>query len=86
MTAPARDHAYVLPPMVVEFEREAPRTWFADVVDLPGVMAYGTSKADAFRKVQALALEVVADRLKHGEDPMTGRPARQCAPRGRKQP
>ncbi len=63
----------------VDFEREAPGRWIADVIDLPGVMGYGTTKADAFRKVQALALEVIADRIKHGEHPLTGQPARRRA-------
>ena len=61
----------------VELERE-PETgrWIAEVTDMPGVMVYGSSQLDAFRQVQALALEVLADRLKHGEHPLTGHPTR----------
>jgi hypothetical protein len=46
------------------------------VVDIPGVMVYGESQLDAFRRAQALALEVLADRLKHGEHPLTGHQTR----------
>jgi len=52
---------------LIETERETDGRWIAEVPDLPGVMAYGTSADDARAKVQALALRVVADRLEHGE-------------------
>jgi len=51
----------------VETEREADGRWLAEVPDLPGTLAYGTSQDEAIAKVQALALRVVADRLEHGE-------------------
>lgn len=51
----------------VEIEREDDGRWIAEVLELPGVMAYGSSPEDAKTKVQALALRVVADRLEHGE-------------------
>ena len=52
---------------IVELEQETDGQWIAEVPDLPGVMAYGGSSADATAKVQALALRVVAERLEHGE-------------------
>ena len=52
----------------VEIEREADgRRWLAEVLDLPGVLAYGQTEDEARARVQALALRVVADRLEHGE-------------------
>jgi predicted RNase H-like HicB family nuclease len=51
----------------VEFEREQDGRWIAEVTELPGVLAYGASQAEAQAKVQALALRVVAERLEHGE-------------------
>ena len=51
----------------VELEQEADGRWIAEVVGLPGVLAYGISLDEAKAKVQALALRVVADRLEHGE-------------------
>jgi len=51
----------------VETEQEEDGRWLAEVVDLPGVLAYGSTSKEAQAKVQALALRVVADRLEHGE-------------------
>lgn len=51
----------------VEVEQEADGRWIAEVIELPGVMAYGPTPEAAIAKVQALALRVVADRLEHGE-------------------
>jgi predicted RNase H-like HicB family nuclease len=39
----------------------------AEVVELPGVMIYGSSREDAIARVKILALRVLADRLEHGE-------------------
>jgi predicted RNase H-like HicB family nuclease len=51
----------------LEIEQEEDGRWIAEVVDLPGVLAYGNTPDEAKAKVQALALRVVADRLEHGE-------------------
>ena len=51
----------------VEIEREADGRWLAEVMELPGVMAYGSTQDEAIAHVQALALRVVADRLEHDE-------------------
>jgi predicted RNase H-like HicB family nuclease len=51
----------------VEVELEADGRWIGEVVELPGVLAYGATEGEAKAKVQALALRVVADRLEHGE-------------------
>ncbi len=51
----------------METEREEDGRWIAEVPELPGVLAYGSSAAEAQARVQALALRVVADRLDHGE-------------------
>lgn len=52
---------------LIEIEQEQDGRWIAEVVDLPGVLAYGRTADEARAKVQALALRVVADRLEHGE-------------------
>jgi predicted RNase H-like HicB family nuclease len=39
----------------------------AEIGELPGVLAYGASEAEATARAQALALRVIADRLEHGE-------------------
>jgi len=51
----------------VEYEREDDDRWLAEVVELPGVLAYGQTSDKAIAKAQALALRVLADRLEHGE-------------------
>jgi predicted RNase H-like HicB family nuclease len=55
----------------IETERETDGRWIAEVPELPGVMVYGTTEEDAFAKVQALALRVLADQLEHGEAAIT---------------
>ena len=51
----------------VEYEREEDGRWLAEVIELPGVLAYGQTSEEALAKAQALALRVLADRLEHGE-------------------
>jgi predicted RNase H-like HicB family nuclease len=53
----------------VEIEQEENGRFLAEVVDLPGVMAYGETAETALTHAQALALRVLADRLEHGEWP-----------------
>jgi predicted RNase H-like HicB family nuclease len=51
----------------IEIEREEDGRWIGEVPDLPGVLAYGTTEAEARVKTTALALRVIADRIEHGE-------------------
>lgn len=51
----------------IETEHETDGRWLAEVVELPGVLAYGSTEDEAIVRVQALALRVVADRLEHAE-------------------
>ena len=51
----------------IEVEREADGRWIAEVLELPGCLAYGKTQADAVAKAKAIALRVLADRLEHGE-------------------
>lgn len=51
----------------VEIDREEDGRWIGEVVDLPGVLAYGRSRDEAVAKAKALAFRVLADRLEHGE-------------------
>lgn len=53
--------------MQIEIEREDDGRWLAEIPDLPGVMVYGQTQAEAVSKAKALALRVMADRLEHGE-------------------
>lgn len=51
----------------VELELETDGRWIAEVVDLPGVLAYGHTRGEALAAAEALALRVVAERLDNGE-------------------
>ena len=51
----------------VEIEREDDGRWIAEVMDLPGVLAYGKTREEAMQSVEVLALRVLADRVEHGE-------------------
>ena len=51
----------------VEYEREDDGRWLAEVLELPGVLAYGQTSDEAIAKVQALTLRALADRLEHAE-------------------
>jgi predicted RNase H-like HicB family nuclease len=51
----------------IECEREEDGRWLAEVVGLPGVLAYGRTRDEAIAKAEALGLRVIADRIEHGE-------------------
>lgn len=56
--------------LTVELETEEDGRWIAEVLELPGALAYGTSREDALASAQALAFRVLADKLEHGEAPV----------------
>jgi predicted RNase H-like HicB family nuclease len=51
----------------LEVEREDDGRWLAEVVQLPGALAYGASADEAMAEAEALALRALAERLEHGE-------------------
>lgn len=51
----------------LECEQEVDGRWIAEVPELPGVLSYGDSAANAMVKAEILALRVIADRLENGE-------------------
>ncbi len=53
--------------LTIDVERETDGRWMAEVPELPGVLAYGTTEASAVATAEALALRVFAERLEHGE-------------------
>jgi len=52
---------------IVELDQEEDGRWIAEVVRIPGALAYGRTQDEALVKVEALALRVIADRLEYGE-------------------
>lgn len=51
----------------IETEQEVDGRWIAEVVELPGVMRYGSTRTEAIAQVEALALREVAERIERGE-------------------
>ncbi|MEO7622814.1 MAG: hypothetical protein ABIS30_07070 [Gallionella sp.] len=51
----------------IEQEQESDGRWLAEVLELPGVLAYGTSSLEAVSKVEVLTLRVIAERLENNE-------------------
>lgn len=51
----------------VETEQETDGRWIAEVTQISGALAYGSTRQEAVAHVEALALRVLADRLEHGE-------------------
>ena len=53
----------------IELDREDDGRWIAEALELPGVMTYGATREEAISNTERLAIEVIADRVKHGELP-----------------
>lgn len=53
----------------IELDREDDGRWIAEALELPGVMTYGDTREEAVSNAERLAIEVIADRIKHGELP-----------------
>jgi predicted RNase H-like HicB family nuclease len=53
--------------LTIECEQETDGRWLAEVPELPGVLAYGSTADEAMARAQVLALRVMAERLEHGE-------------------
>lgn len=50
----------------IEVEQEEDGRWLAEVLELPGAMAYGPSREEAVAHAKALALRAMAERLEQG--------------------
>jgi len=55
--------------LAIEFDREVDGRWIAEIPKLPGVMAYGSTKAEVTRRVYSIALRTLADIVEHGNTP-----------------
>lgn len=52
---------------VVETEVETDGRWIAEIPQVPGALAYGTTKEEAINKAYAIALRSVADDVEHSQ-------------------
>jgi predicted RNase H-like HicB family nuclease len=55
----------------IELDREDDGRWIAEALELPGVMSYGVTREEAIANTERLAIEVITDRIAHGELPST---------------
>lgn len=53
--------------LTIEIEQEEDGRWIAEILEIPGVLAYGSTQQQAISNVQALALRVIADKVKSSE-------------------
>jgi predicted RNase H-like HicB family nuclease len=49
----------------IEFEQEADGRWIAEILEIPGALAYGATPLQAGARVKALALRVLAERMEN---------------------
>jgi len=55
--------------LTIELDREEDGRWIAEALEIPGVMCYGETRDEAISNTERLAIEVIADRIAHGELP-----------------
>jgi len=53
----------------IELEREDDGRWIAEAMEIPGVMAYASTREEAIGNIERLAIDAIADRVAHGEMP-----------------
>ena len=53
--------------LTIDLDREEDGRWIGEALELPGVMCYGYSRDEAISNAERLAIEVIADRISHGE-------------------
>ena len=51
----------------IEQEQESDGRWLAEVLELPGVLAYGATSLEAVSKAAVLELRVIAACLEHND-------------------
>lgn len=51
----------------IETEREEDGRWIAEITDIPGVLAYGTTEDEAKANAYATALRVIADQVEESK-------------------
>lgn len=57
--------------LTFEAELEEDGRWLAEVRELPGALAYGSTLDEALAVAEVLALRVIAEKIEHGEARMS---------------
>jgi predicted RNase H-like HicB family nuclease len=55
--------------LTIDLDREEDGRWIAEALEIPGVMCYGQTRVEAISNTERLAIEVITDRIAHGELP-----------------
>jgi predicted RNase H-like HicB family nuclease len=55
--------------LTIDLDREEDGRWIAEARELPGVMCYGQTSEETISNAERLVIEVIADRIAHGELP-----------------
>lgn len=55
--------------LTIDLDREEDGRWIAEALEIPGVMCYGETRDEAISNTERLAIEVIADRIAHGDLP-----------------
>jgi len=63
----------------VEFDREEDGRWIAEIVNLPGALAYGTTREEALAAVEAIALRALAEKLENERESLKSSVEFACA-------
>lgn len=50
-----------------ECEREADGRWLAEIVQIPGAMAYGATQDEAIANAEVIVWRAIADRIEYDE-------------------
>jgi predicted RNase H-like HicB family nuclease len=53
---------------IIETELENDGRWIAEIPQVPGALAYGTTRDEAINKAYAIALRSVADDVEHSDE------------------
>jgi predicted RNase H-like HicB family nuclease len=51
----------------VETEQETDGRWIGEIAQIPGALAYGSTRDEAMARVEALGLRVLAEQIEQGE-------------------
>ena len=54
--------------LTIELDREMDGRWIAEIPEL-NILLYGASREDAIERAESATLEIVRDRIAHGELP-----------------
>ncbi|HUS06428.1 MAG TPA: hypothetical protein VMZ52_09040 [Bryobacteraceae bacterium] len=55
--------------LTIDLDREEDGRWIAEVLELSGVISYRQTRDEAISSAERLAIEVITDRIVHGELP-----------------